>query len=519
MDYEQAYGFSPELLDMIKSRFSQDIPDEQYEEEPENVEQHEEDGRDYDELQGRYDELMNEFETLKSNPESTEGVPDDTMAWLFESSQHNGPLDFTQSANQIMERNMIEEKMEASGESADVSWLPRKSNNVNVEGLHSTLKQYINTLPDDLKKEMLATSGNDQSHVKGSKHYENKALDLRYKPKLHEYIAKDPLAKQFGINVLDPNHGTAPHTHMYINQYGGEAMRDGGKRKMTPQEAIKAAKEVGEGLSTPRPFNYDKLSITDRILASIVSSKEEINEIAKPYNKLVEFKNKRGDKPMSPEEIEYRKRIASSVKYGYPDDVQSLKNIATKIDKGKKGDYGLFTSLEDDKLRSELIQQYMGINEPRYKSHIKESQYKPSQTNGKIKGKYYDFSDEVLQDMYTNIADANFDDIYNNVGKKKILNQKIIGESNPWTTLDAPIRGKNYNPLGQLGSYTMSGGKDEKGRYLSYYDIWDLDPEILKDRGIDIDKLNYPFEIYGRIYEKDLKSKPKKKFGGKYKVD
>ena len=44
-----------------------------------------------------------------------------------------------------------------------------------------------------------------------------------------------------------------------------------------------------------------------------------------------------------------------------------------------------------------------------------------------------------------------------------------------------------------LGSYQVSKGKDSKGHYLAYYDIWDLHVP-------HADKIGKPFEIYDRIY-------------------
>ena len=63
---------------------------------------------------------------------------------------------------------------------------------------------------------------------------------------------------------------------------------------------------------------------------------------------------------------------------------------------------------------------------------------------------------------------------------------------------------------GALGNYTIDKGEDEKGKYISYYDKWDLSP--FKENGFlneVSDKLQFwaginPPEIYGRVYLKDV---------------
>jgi hypothetical protein len=49
---------------------------------------------------------------------------------------------------------------------------------------------------------------------------------------------------------------------------------------------------------------------------------------------------------------------------------------------------------------------------------------------------------------------------------------------------------------------TLTIGEDEKGKYLSYWDIWDFDVRRLKLQEI-IEFVGKPFEIYNRIYFKD----------------
>lgn len=63
-----------------------------------------------------------------------------------------------------------------------------------------------------------------------------------------------------------------------------------------------------------------------------------------------------------------------------------------------------------------------------------------------------------------------------------------------------------------LGDYTISVGEDEKGKYISYYDLWDLDPfqhsSKLKRFNDASEQLQSAIgvsspEVYGRLYYKE----------------
>lgn len=63
--------------------------------------------------------------------------------------------------------------------------------------------------------------------------------------------------------------------------------------------------------------------------------------------------------------------------------------------------------------------------------------------------------------------------------------------------LPPEIGSKDYilsDSVGALGNFTVGRGKDEKGEYLSYYDLWDVDTKTEK-RGFA-----KPYEVYDRIY-------------------
>lgn len=69
-----------------------------------------------------------------------------------------------------------------------------------------------------------------------------------------------------------------------------------------------------------------------------------------------------------------------------------------------------------------------------------------------------------------------------------------------------------------LGSFTIGLGEDEKGPYISYYDIWDFSPEVLEAgyghipgiRKIAEQAPGKPFEIYDRLYYDPETFEPRK---------
>lgn len=55
--------------------------------------------------------------------------------------------------------------------------------------------------------------------------------------------------------------------------------------------------------------------------------------------------------------------------------------------------------------------------------------------------------------------------------------------------------------LEPLGNHTIGRGKDEKGEYMSYYDLWDVAP--FTNKGDESQGIGKPVPIYDRIYLDD----------------
>ncbi len=94
---------------------------------------------------------------------------------------------------------------------------------------------------------------------------------------------------------------------------------------------------------------------------------------------------------------------------------------------------------------------------------------------------------------------------------KKDIKIKTFGDLELYIKEHGELPPNSYTSK-QLGTYITNIGFDEEKqeKYISYYDIWDIDPPMLKDLNIDIDQFNFPFEIYGRIYKSDFDANAQK---------
>lgn len=155
---------------------------------------------------------------------------------------------------------------------------------------------------------------------------------------------------------------------------------------------------------------------------------------------------------------------------------------AKEFIKGDTRDMSKFTPLEN-----EVWARYLGI---KYEgpSNLEPAIYRPTKGGAtyddvvKLKDESQILSDNVLKQLLNN---------YKKTGKKSML-----------------VKGNESG----LGTYTLSMGEDEKGKYISYYDDWDINPTrgistkynipILNQIG-DIVPGTHPFSVYGRRYYKN----------------
>lgn len=169
------------------------------------------------------DAILSENEQLKEQLRELEELSkvEETQQEYYEYMQSQDMDDPNYAMQLIMADDLFEGLKDNPASSA--TWLKKKDNSVNLEGMSGRILSYLETIPESLRDKLLATSGNDSDvHVKGSKHYKGSAIDLRFDKDVYEYLKNDPNFKNSGLNVLDPNHGTAPHLHIEEKMFGGK---------------------------------------------------------------------------------------------------------------------------------------------------------------------------------------------------------------------------------------------------------------------------------------------------------
>jgi hypothetical protein len=193
--------------------------------------------------------------------------------------------------------------------------------------------------------------------------------------------------------------------------------------------------------------------------------------------------------------------------------------------------------------RDDAFSMYLGM--PQKNNSFGISEYQPVDSK---ENKYYFKPNYLDENLKNALVSDYFNKKVNNKDSKVIMNERnsffrqkrdsLQKAGIPW---EDPINAEWYadNPL---GDFKVSEGKDEKGQYLSIYDVWDLNPfkvgkgsstnpaasalkAFAKLRGIDADNdseiseifgAGKPFEIYDRIYydPKTKKVIPQKRNGG-----
>lgn len=162
----------------------------------------------------------------------------------------------------------------------------------------------------------------------------------------------------------------------------------------------------------------------------------------------------------------------------------------------EKGIYDMPESKKQDERRHDALNLYSGI--PQKNNTFGISKYIPTDSKDKNKT-YYNFNTRNRENIEEKlINDTNYIDKTKKedikVGIKKIDLDDITG-------------------MGVMGGYTVTTGKDKRGKYISYHDKWDLNPFDLSINGKELPtNFGKPFEIYDRVYVKNYGKDLKKLF-------
>jgi len=188
--------------------------------------------------------------------------------------------------------------------------------------------------------------------------------------------------------------------------------------------------------------------------------------------------------------------------YGYENAISRVwsAGIMNKKEEDRKsyeeGIYDMPELRQQEKRRYDALNLYSGI--PQKNNTFGISKYKPTDSKDKNKT-YYNFNnrnreqieEKLINDTYY-IDKTKKEDI--KVGIKKFDGDDIIG-------------------MGTMGVYKVSTGKDKRGKYISYYDKWDLNPLDLSIAGKELPtNFGKPFEIYDRVYVKNYNKDLKRLF-------
>lgn len=124
-------------------------------------------------------------------------------------------------------KNKLNSYNKLAGTNYDISSaISIKSPSVNIKNLHPKLLNFTNVISQNFPG-LVLTSGNDSKHMKGSKHYGNKAIDIGANSSnkqayvnLKKYLKSNPsIKKQYGIeDIIDEGN----HLHLEIAKYGGQ---------------------------------------------------------------------------------------------------------------------------------------------------------------------------------------------------------------------------------------------------------------------------------------------------------
>ena len=239
-------------------------------------------------------------------------------------------------------------------------------------------------------------------------------------------------------------------------------------------------------------------------LYDMVTPGQGVADAGNVWNTMVDFYNTRKGGEVSADEWDYRKRLFDATPdYGYGDTNagfvglgRTWANIGANMAEGKTNTDKFHESNRktDFAGQRELKARYMGgSNWEDWIDHddrfYEESEYKPSVSEDP-NATYLKPKDmlDLDQDQFNLLKTA-----INEVGGNSFDIQEY---------LNVNVNKDIQNPGGikpfdlyrhELGTYTL--GITPEGN-ISAYDLWDLDPPQLKDRGLDIDKFFKPPEIY-----------------------
>lgn len=200
-----------------------------------------------------------------------------------------------------------------------------------------------------------------------------------------------------------------------------------------------------------------------------------------------------------------RKHIYETVvPIGYNEPLLRFKDLVFGMSKERKDYLNDLRENYIDTGRKDAWAMYLGL--PQKHDSFVESDYKPSVAKNQ-NAKYYKYSDKENVGRTSSVS-------FNKSRLSKKIRSIANNKSKKGTALDRT-----------LGSFTWEKGEDERGKYISIYDRWDIHPfrsfstigvgsTSEKDFGQKLG-VGQPWEYYDRFYYEENKNKENRKQANK----
>jgi len=214
-----------------------------------------------------------------------------------------------------------------------------------------------------------------------------------------------------------------------------------------------------------------------------------------PTQKLINFGFKSLLGPVGNAAVNYAKEqvVKNIHPFGYHKPLERIKHAVLNGDRGGGIEDDEYYG-ENNKERRDLLSMML-LNKQQHNT-IPVSKYRP--TNSKDKNSIYYSSPTTEKNIRGRIASE---------GIENVLNQFTPNKSGVPTWVGYGEDGSGSRNKNVLGNYTMQLGEDDEGKYVSYYDKWDLNPFEEKNKVLDAITTGAqyaagvkPTELYGRIY-------------------
>ena len=325
------------------------------------------------------------------------------------------------------------------------------------------------------------------------------------------------------------DHWTDEFKTVYHPTFSDESIYNGKKSQYNPN-GLKGGTWIGETFM-PRNWQRNKKENGGKSTSYITTSgggyTQPINiERFKDYVKNKIYNYITGGLPIDT----VRRRLYNNLFQGYDpgisnlyDNIKRVRNAIVNNEEEYKGSNKLYRQIYMDDLFAEYLQIPKSERRNIIKNYLTDSPYKPSINKNnvnykRINHRYISGHSGLLPDDEERLVNAVMKGEYESSLDKYDINTGMPSSSisHGPVPLNKTAISKVLIDYG-LGVHTISRGKDDKGEYVSYYDLWDMAPT--KNSGGNNDEsmgIGKPINIYDRVYLDDFYGVPNEYRGGYY---